>query len=332
MSVYNGEKYLRKAVESILNQTYTDFEFILIDDGSQDCSRQIMDSYHDPRIVRLNNPQNMGLVYSLNVGLRVAQGVYIARQDADDTSLPERLAKQVSFLDTHPEIGVLGTGVQIVDSFGNASNTVQSPTEPEVLRWRMCFFNPFVHSTVMMRRQIVKQVGGYSSDMVHAEDYDLWRRLSYVTRLSNLQDVLLQFRKHDASISNRHVSEQRQNGIQICRLMISHVLNEEVPAGIVNHLWCQEFQTVYEVRQAAKLIYRVYKAIVSNGKPTAIEKQAIRRDAAMRLIDLSQPWVQDVSIWGVLAQAYFLDPLLMLRGVKDLKLRLKTLFSTKISR
>jgi glycosyltransferase involved in cell wall biosynthesis len=328
MCVYNGESYLREAVNSILTQTFTDFEFIIIDDGSTDSTATILAEY-EPKDARLciHHQTNQGLIASLNKGLELAQGKYIARMDADDVSLPERLAKQVDFLETHPEIDVLGTGVQILDGSGNTSPTLQSPTGPDVLRWCLCFFSPITHPTVMMRRQIVKRVGGYSPDMLYAEDYDLWRRLSCVTRLSNLQDVLLHLRRHDANVSNRHASEQLQNSVRISCLMISHVLNEEVPAGIVQHLWDQEFQTVYDARQVAKLIYRLYQAIVSNGEPTTIEKQTIRRDAAMRLFGLSRPWVQDVSVWGVLARACYLDPLLVLRGAKGLMRRMFTIRS-----
>lgn len=150
MSVYNCEEYLREAVDSILNQTFMDFEFIIIDDGSTDSTAAILAEY-ERKFTRLciHHQTNQGVIASLNMGLELAQGKYIARMDADNVSLPERLAKQVDFLETHPEIGVLGTGAQIMDGYGNTSQTVQFPTQHGVLRRCLCFFNPIVHPTVM---------------------------------------------------------------------------------------------------------------------------------------------------------------------------------------
>lgn len=327
MPVYNGEKYLAEAIESILMQTFGDFEFLIINDGSTDGTAAILADYQqrDERI-QVYHQENEGVVASLNRGLGLARGKYVARMDADDVSMPERLAKQVVFMEAHPDVGVLGTWVQVIDGDGNTSYRIQLPTQHGVLRWSLCFYCPLAHPTVMMRRQVVERAGGYDSSMVHAEDYDLWRRLSGVTRLANLQDVLLQLRLHEANVSMVHASEQRRNAVRISGLMISYILGEEAPAGTVQRLWDQEFQTASDVRPVAGLAYRVYQAIVSDGELSTIEKQTIRRDAAMRLYGLGRPWVQNVSVWGVLARACYLDPLLVLRVVKG---RLRRLFSMR---
>lgn len=316
MPVFNGEKYLAEAIDSILNQTFADFEFIIIDDGSMDRTWAILSSYTDPRLRLVRNDENIGVSKAANKGLALAQGKYIARMDADDVSLPERLARQVDYLETHPEIGVLGTGVQIMDGSGDTSDTWQFPTQHGMLRWSLCFTCPIMHPTVMMRRQAVQWVGGYASDMVLAEDYDLWRRLSDVTRLSNLPDVLLRLRLHEANASRVHASELRRNAVRISSLMISHILNEEVPAGIVQRLWDQQFQTASDVRPVAGLVCRLYEATVSSGELSTTEKRAIRRDAAMRLYGFGRPWVKNASVWGVLTRACYLDPLLVLRLAK----------------
>jgi glycosyltransferase involved in cell wall biosynthesis len=140
MSVYNGEKYLRQAIESILQQTYTDFEFIIIDDGSTDSSREIIQSYDDKRIRLVINEQNIGLTKSLNKGIRLAKGEFIARMDADDISLPQRFEKQVAYLDSHPEVGVLGTYANIIDHRGKIINNIIFPTEHETILWTMLLF------------------------------------------------------------------------------------------------------------------------------------------------------------------------------------------------
>lgn len=313
MPVYNAEKYLREAIESILTQTFSDFEFLILNDGSTDHSIDIIRSYNDSRIRIHSSGVNRGLIFQLNKGLNLSRGKYIARMDADDISLPERLARQVEFLETHPEIGVLGTGVTIIDGDGNTSHTLQPPTQHVVIKWCLCFNNLITHPSVMMRRQIVGQVGGYNPDMALAEDFDLWRRLSCVTRLSNLKDLLVFYRIHDSNASTIHASEVRQTAVRIRSLLISHILNEEVPVGTVQLLWDQKFQTASDVLDVAGLISRLYKTFVSHSNLSSIERQIIRRDAAMRLYGLSRSKVQDVNVWRVLARACCLDPLLILR-------------------
>lgn len=315
MPVYNGATYLREALDSILRQTFRDFEFIIINDGSTDRSAEIVRSYDDPRLRYFENEQNIGLIRSLNRGLALARSPYIARMDADDISLPERLAKQVEFLDAHPEVGVLGCAVQVTDGCGNPSHVWRFPAEHGFLRWCLCFYNPIPHPTVMMRREVVDQVGEYSSDMIHAEDYDLWRRLSWVTRLSNLQDVLLYLRKHEAGVTNRHLAQQRKNSIRISQLMMSEVLGEDVPMNLVQCLWSQEFETLNDVRQVAKLIYRLCQASVADSALSTAEKRMIRRDAANRLFRLARPRIRDMHMWEVLGLVCRLDPLLAGRAV-----------------
>jgi len=326
LPVYNSASYLRESIESILNQSFKKYELLIICEPCTDNSSEIINSYKDSRIIHIQNEKRLGLANSLNKGIELARGEYIARMDADDVSLPERLARQVDFLETHPEIGVLGTGFHIMDGYGNTSHAVQFPMQDSVLRWCLCFYNPIVHPSVMMRRKIVEQAGGYSSDMTHAEDYDLWRRLSCVTRLSNMQDVLLHLRKHDANGSILNPPEEQRFSAQISSLMISHILNEEVSAGTVQRLWGQGFQTASDVRPGAELVYRLYQTIIVNDELSIIEKRAIRRGAAIQLCRLSRPWVKNASVWGVLARACYLDPFLVLRVAEW---RLRRLFNMR---
>jgi hypothetical protein len=317
MPVFNGEKYLAEAIESILNQSFVDFEFLIINDGSTDGTAVILADYEqrDERI-RVYHQENQGIVASLNRGLGLAKGKYVARMDADDVSLPERLAKQVVFMEAHPDVGVLGTWVQITYGSGRTSDTWQLPTQHGMLRWSLSFTCPIMHPTVMMRREVVERADGYGSDMVHAEDYDLWRRLSEATRLSNLPDVLLRLRLHEENVSRVYASEQRRNSIRISSLMISRVLGEDAPDGIVQRLWDQEPRTASDVVAVAALVYRLCQATLSKVELSTEEKRAIRRDAAMRLYGLSRPWVKNVGVWGVLTRACYLDPLLVLRLAK----------------
>jgi len=314
MPVYNGERFLREAVDSILSQTFTDFEFIIIDDGSTDDTADILRLYaqQDKRI-RLHHQTNQGIVAALNTGLGMARGKYLARMDADDISLPGRFAAQVDFLEAHPDVGALGCSVQVMDRESVLSSIWRVPTEHGVLKWQTCFSCPLMHPTVMMRREVVERVGGYDPGMEHAEDYDLWRRLSGVTRLANLDDVLLHLRKHGGNVSATRSSEQRANSIRISALMIANILGEEPPAAVVQSLWERRFDKASDARAGAELVYRLYQAIAASGDLSSREKRSVRRDAAARMWNIGRPWAKDVRVWGVLARACSLDPLIPLR-------------------
>ena len=328
MPVYNGEEYLGEAIESILNQTFRDFEFIIINDGSTDHSAEIVQSYDDPRIRYFESEQNMGLARSLNRGLALARSPYITRMDQDDISLPERLAKQVDSLNAHPEVGVLGCAVQLIDAGGKLSNIQRYPAEHGVLRWHLCFKSPIAHPTVMMRREVVARVGGYSIDIVHAEDYDLWRRLSWVTHLSNLEEVLLCYRRHETTIESLHHVEQRRNGLRVSQLMMSAVLGEDVPIHAIQCLRSREFGTPNDVRQAAELVHRLFQTFATDSTLSTAEKRTIRRDAASRLCRLvsmrmgDSLTMRDASVRRVLALAWQLDPLVVGRAAIRKSLRI----------
>jgi glycosyltransferase involved in cell wall biosynthesis len=201
MSVYNGEEYLRASIDSVLAQTFDDFEFIIVDDGSSDRSPEIIRSYADSRIVLLQQ-SNQGIATALNHVLRVARGEYVARQDADDLSLPRRFVKQVEFLDEHPEVGVVGTAAALIDPSGRRFSTfmpfVRHDRLVKELKRGFC---PLMHGAVMLRKTALSQCGVYNPVFNKIQDVELWLRLSQYHRLSNLREVLYQFRKHDSSIT-----------------------------------------------------------------------------------------------------------------------------------
>lgn len=206
MSVYNGEEYLAEAIESILNQTYVDFEFIIINDGSTDAAAEIIHSYDDPRI-RSREQSNIGLTPSLNRGIALARGEYMARMDDDDLSLPERLARQVAFLGAHPEVGVLGTSCRIVDELNDREWEHQVPVSDEELRRHLVRGNPFVHTSVMVRMSALEAVGGYDEAFPYSQDYELWVRLAGCTRLANLPEALVVRRLHWGAVSMTRSTE-----------------------------------------------------------------------------------------------------------------------------
>ncbi len=210
MAVYNGEKYLRQALESILHQTFTDFEFIIVDDGSTDTTPAILDAYRDPRIVRLRNVRNLGLAGALNRGLEVARGRYIARQDADDLSYPTRLEQEVAFLEAHPQVGLLGTTYDVMDAEGHWVGRVSPPTDNETLQRALVRHNCFGHGSVMMRREVLCRVGGYAADMPAVQDYELYLRLAECAELANLAKPLYAWRRHGVSITAQHKGKRHE--------------------------------------------------------------------------------------------------------------------------
>lgn len=210
MSVYNSELYLAEAIDSILSQTFTDFEFIIVDDGSTDESGRILATYtkQDPRIRLLTLPENGGLANALNCGLDVTQGQFIARMDSDDISLPMRFEKQVEFLGHHPDVGVLGSRMQVVDQDKHPLFDFDVPLTHGLIVWNMFFGRTFAHPSVMIRRDVLQSVGGYNADLMTAQDVDLWARLVGLTQFHNLPDKLMIYRTHQVATSVSKAEQQ----------------------------------------------------------------------------------------------------------------------------
>jgi len=230
MPVHNGERYLREAVDSILKQSFTDFEFLIIDDGSTDGSKAIVKSYEDPRIRLIANPENRGTVHVLNQGISEAKGTYIARMDADDISLPTRLEKQVHFMDNHPEIGISGTAMRLIKN-GKLKNTRKLPETDEELKIQLLFSTCFFHPTVILRTELAT-AHPYPDNLVYTQDYNYWTKLALLTRFANHRETLLYFREHEGQLSLRKADLQVKNARHIrygfLRQMIGAPTHEEL--------------------------------------------------------------------------------------------------------
>jgi glycosyltransferase involved in cell wall biosynthesis len=224
MPVYNGELYIREAIDSILNQTFSDFELIAIDDCSTDSSVKLVESYTDPRIRLITNSANRGVRFVANQGYELARAEYIARMDCDDISLPQRLEKEVQYLDRHPEIAVVGAQsifIDTADKLHHSQNMLHCAAEPSSIRWTASYECPFVNPSVMFRKQIVwGELGGYDENATFAEDYEMWLRLlRHNYQGANLPEVLVKYRINpqslthstSASIKYQAISPMRKN-------------------------------------------------------------------------------------------------------------------------
>lgn len=208
MPVFNCELYIQDAVESILNQSYKDFELLIIDDASTDQTVSIVKKFNDLRIQIIEKPLNTGYTNSLNYGLTLARGEYIARMDGDDISLPDRFAKQVAFLDANPEVVLCGTSYKIL---GNDKH-ISIPENHEEIKLYLLIGNCIAHPTVMLRKKVLDEFSMvYDTTKEPSEDYDLWVRLLSFGKLYNLQTVLLEYRIYNTQVSRKRAEEQKKN-------------------------------------------------------------------------------------------------------------------------
>jgi hypothetical protein len=210
MSVFNGQAFLPEAIESILGQTFRDFEFVIIDDGSTDKTAEILAEHavRDPRI-RVHRHENKGRANSLNIGIELSRSSYIARMDADDISLPNRLKEQVEFMGRNPSVGLLSGSYDLIDVEGRLMGTVPLLTRDEEIKQAMLVNNAMCHPAAMMRREVAIACGGYRKAFLDADDYDLWLRISERSQLANLEQPILQYRVHSKQVSVVNSSHQR---------------------------------------------------------------------------------------------------------------------------
>ena len=202
MSVFNGQTFLAEAIESILNQTFRDFEFLIVDDGSTDATPEILSTYakQDGRI-RIVRHENKGRAVSLNIGIGLSKSLYVARMDADDISLPNRLKEQFEFMERHPAVGLLSGSYERINAEGRLLDTVRLLPRDEEIKLAMLINNAMCHPAAMMRREEAIACGGYRKAFLDADDYDLWLRMSERSQLANLEQPILQYRVHSKQVS-----------------------------------------------------------------------------------------------------------------------------------
>ncbi|ABK44439.1 glycosyl transferase, family 2 [Magnetococcus marinus MC-1] len=307
MSAYNSEAHLGAAVESILAQTERTFEFLLLDDGSSDASWALIQQFarRDPRIQALRNPHNMGLTKTLNRGLRLAKGTYIARLDADDIALPQRLQLQKAFLDQHPAIDVVGGAIQcFIDEQGNPLPKQPPPlvVEPWAIAWQTRLRAMLIHPAVMFRREAILAIGGYDENYPYSQDFALWGEAALLGRLANLSTAVIQSRQAPSRISCRHQQQQQILAQRIAQRNLTPYWPEPTPptlADIERLRFLIQFIPQHDAQadfsRALKLLQSFQNFCQQHPGPASV--QAAQRDqlaahllAIIPLHNLAQAW------------------------------------------
>ena len=267
MPVFNASHYLEEAIQSILNQDFQDFEFIIVENGSTDNSRDYVESLKDCRLRVVVNQVNVGPPRALNQGLQIAQGTYVARMDADDIALPSRLKSQIAYLEKNQHCAVLETQAIAINQASKTLYKLWYPTTPSGINWKMMFTSPVAHSSVMMRREVAMEAGGYNEKLRHGADYDLWSRLTFAgNHISNLAGTHMHIRMHGESDGRRGAGGLLFDEIvgvshsNIRHFLKSHISVDEVKSMIAlvdsNYLCPKE-----QVSSAVKHFERIAKAI-----------------------------------------------------------------------
>lgn len=264
MPVYNTAPYLREAMDSMLSQTFSDFELIVLNDCSPDNAEELLDTYDDPRIVRYRGEKNAGLSNVLNVGIELARGKYIARMDSDDISLPNRLQVQVDYLETHPEIDLVSVGMQL---FGAKEEMWIREQNPEKVKINALFHSPVLHASSVWRKDSFEKHGlRFRQEMVPAEDYDLWTRaLLKGLKLVNLPEVLYKYRLHpnQATLQADKTSAKSREVQKAYLRAALPTLSEQNIELFPKKLWPVFFSNLksgyFDRRLLAKRLYKVYR-------------------------------------------------------------------------
>ncbi len=334
--VRNEQRYVAEALDSILKQTFDDFEVIVIDDASDDETPQILANYTDPRVRIKTNPQAMGVGGALNAGLALARGTYIARMDADDIAKPQRLEKQVAFLERHPDIGLVSSNTCIIDENGTLQEEIYPGRgfAPAALRWELFWSFPIVHPTVMMRADLLKSVGGYPPNRV-AEDYALWMTLRNVTNFQVLDAVHLSYRRH----SNR-VTDTNRSPLTTCMLRSTRETLEQfvsdVPPDSVLMLAKRmrpDAPTNEEIHACCSLLIQVYRAMRAKENFSGKDLEQIRHLAGDRLISILERYKSMDRRTRLMVYRHLFqmrpEPDLVRRSIKDVS---RTLLGERIWR
>ena len=319
MTMFDAATHLRAAVESILGQTFGDFEFVIVDDGSRDDSVAIVGSYRDERIRLVRNERNKGQTPCLNQGLALARGAWVARQDADDISLPRRLERQMERLRHDEKLALLGCQAWLVDDGGKFTGLLDVALGPESIEWAGLWENPFIHTAAVFRREVVARLGGYDESFRICQDYDLWMRVAAEHPAANLSERLVIYRHAAQSLQHSGRETVREESRRVLRRLLARAFEHTVSDGDIDVLMryregvaaagLAEFREVY-----GRLLdgYR-------SAHPALAGTREFRRTLALHRAKLGRGLAAERPMAGLaeLGRAFALDPQLLIRLLAD---------------
>lgn len=314
MATYNTDiPMLKEAVDSILNQTFHDFEFIIIDDGSSNGSDQYLKSIADERVKIIWNRENMGVTKSLNIGLKAAKGKYIARMDADDISLPTRFEKQFAFMEAHPDVVVCGAVAGMIDEGkGILPSTPNLPKNMEEYRVRMLFASPGPpHPSAFLRREtLIKHHILYDEKLIYAQDYGMWETISHYGQIYTLEEMLLYRRKHEKQISKAKRDIQIQCDKMTQKKMLSALLGDVSDAEVDLHY--QHSTGYYPDAVITPEVVKWYDRLIEANKSRHLydQKKMETRVITIKKLLIRQSWKQGTSGYGKVCMAFRYLPFL----------------------
>ena len=328
MCVYNGEEYLKEAIQSILGQTFTDFEFLIVNDASEDRSAGILSAIADPRIRIIDNETNIGLTKSLNKALRLAKGEFIARMDADDRCHRERFNEQVKFLEDNPDIALCGTWVSYDE---NSHNEPGYPLMHEEIKAGTLSNNPFAHPSVMWRREEFERQGlTYNEDFRTSQDFELWSRAVHKVKTANIPRSLLFYRQHKGQISRARAENQQDNARKIKLSQLKYLGLSPDEKETTAHLCMVDGG--FRTHQSAEIVKDadewMYKIILANRQLGIYEERFLLELWKSRFFGTSM-YSYDPAKWRVLRNSWCVKLCKVSRREK-LKARIKCFLGWKV--
>ena len=319
MPVYNGEKYLAEAIESILNQTFRDFELIAIDDASTDSTWKIINSYADSRLIKLQNEKNLGVNATTNRGIQQARGEFIVKADADDVSYPDRFERQVNFFQNHPEIGVVAGSIQRINADGEKIGTPTIPIqEPYLIKFWLTFESVLNQPAVMMRKAILNQVGNYDPNYRAGGDYELWTRLANATLIANLAGPLVYYRVHGQSITFTLTGSQKNTHLLVCQHQIERLTRHLYSEDSLLPLFTKDPLSASQTRKLIAIYRSCVNTFIKNENLNQEQQRRLLYTLSWRINYLYERTAHPILIWDELLKAYLHNKDLFAKRVRSL--------------
>jgi len=310
MSAFNAERYLSDSIESILDQTFTNFAFLIIDDGSTDSTAEIVESYKDPRIRLVRNQKNIGLTRSLNKGIKLAVSDYIARMDADDISLPDRLEKQFQCFSSDPSLTLCASRMEIIDENGRSTGIIYPNISPSLLPWRLLFGNQIPHTSVMLKRQALIELGGYAEWAKRSQDYELWARISHQYKVHMISDTLVYWRGHSSNITQIDTQAQRDTQREIVHHSLQRVTGVPISRDFALHLHelvhCSKYAAKDYTIDALKLLDQINLSFCEHYQPDSDAQRLIKEYMQEIYENLMSSAIRQLSFLSLMVSAYVL--------------------------